>query len=57
VVASLRSLLSWLIVLIIGLAPMLVYFVSGVVRRAIRRKVRRPPAGLPPSRAGKDDDR
>jgi hypothetical protein len=44
--ASLRRLLSWLIVLIVGLVPTLVYFVAGVVGRAIRHKARRPPAGV-----------
>jgi hypothetical protein len=36
---------------------MLVYFVVGVVGRAIRRKARRPPAGSAPTRAKEDDDR
>jgi hypothetical protein len=56
-VASLQRALSWLIVLIVGLAPMLIYYVAGVVRRAIRRKTRRLPAGSAPGRAKDDCDR
>jgi hypothetical protein len=55
--ASLRRALSWLIVLIVGLAPMLVYFAAGVVGRTIRRKARRPPAGSAPTGAKEVDDR
>jgi hypothetical protein len=55
--SSLGRKLSWLIVLIAGLAPMLVYFVAGVVGRASRRKAGRPPARPAPTRAKEDDDR
>lgn len=55
--AILRRALAWLIVLIVGLAPMLVYFVAGVVGRAIRRKARRPAAGSAPTRAKEDNAR
>jgi hypothetical protein len=52
--ASLRRALSWLIVLIVGLAPMLIYFVAGVVGRAMGRNARRPPAEPASSRAKKN---
>jgi hypothetical protein len=55
--ASLRRALSWLIVLIVGLAPMLVYFAAGTVGRAIRRKGRGLRAGAEPTGAKKNDDR
>ena len=36
----LRWAISWLAIFAIGLAPMLVYFVAGVIGRAIRGKIR-----------------
>jgi hypothetical protein len=39
--------LSWLGVVTIGLAPMLVYWLSRVIGRALRRKALGPPAGSP----------
>jgi hypothetical protein len=35
-----RSALSWLIVVAVGLAPMLVCFPAGVIGRGVRRKLR-----------------
>ncbi len=35
---SLQWALSWLVVLAVGLAPMLVYWAAGVIGRAFRRK-------------------
>ncbi len=37
--------LSWLAVVTIGLAPMLVYWLVRVIGEALRRKARAPPAG------------
>ena len=37
--------LSWLVVAIIGLAPMLVYWLARVIGRALRRRAPGPPAG------------
>jgi hypothetical protein len=39
--------LSWLVVVTIGLAPMLVYWLARVIGRALRRKAPGPPAGSP----------
>ena len=39
--------LSWLAVFAIGLAPMLVYWLAGVIGRALRRKALGPPTGSP----------
>jgi hypothetical protein len=39
--------LSWLAVVTIGLAPMLVYWLARVIGQAVRRKARGPPAGSP----------
>jgi hypothetical protein len=39
--------LSWLAVVIIGLAPMLVYWLARVIGRALRRKARGPLADSP----------
>jgi hypothetical protein len=39
--------LSWLAVVTVGLAPMLVYWLSPVIGQAFRRKARGPPAGSP----------
>jgi hypothetical protein len=38
---------SWLVVVTIGLAPMLVYWSARVIGQAHRRKARGPPAGSP----------
>jgi hypothetical protein len=38
---------SWLVVVTIGLAPMLVYWLARVIGRALRRRARGPPAGSP----------
>jgi hypothetical protein len=56
VVESLKRAVSWLVVFAVGLAPMLVYWVAGVIGRAFRRKgggVRRDVAGRSRARAGK----
>jgi hypothetical protein len=45
---SLKWALSWLIVLAVGLAPMLVYWVARVIGRAIGHKARGPPTGVAP---------
>ena len=37
--------LSWLVVVAVGLAPMLVYWLARVVGQALRRKALGPPAG------------
>jgi hypothetical protein len=39
--------LSWLVVVTVGLAPMLVYWLVRVIGRALRRNVPGPPAGKP----------
>jgi hypothetical protein len=39
--------LSWLVVVIIGLAPMLVYWVGRLIRQALRRRARAPLADSP----------
>jgi len=39
--------LSWLVVVSIGLAPMLVYWLARVIGGALRRKARGPPADSP----------
>ena len=39
--------LSWLVVVTIGLAPILVYWSARVIGQAHRRKARGPPAGSP----------
>ena len=39
--------LSWLAVFAIGLAPMLVYWLAGVIGRALRRRAGGPPASSP----------
>ena len=39
--------LSWLVVVTIGLAPMLVYWLVRVIGRGLRRSGPRPPAGSP----------
>ncbi len=39
--------LSWLAVVTIGLAPILVYWLARVIGQALRRKARGPPAGNP----------
>jgi hypothetical protein len=35
---SLQWALSWLVVVAVGLAPMLVYWLAGLIGRAVRRK-------------------
>jgi hypothetical protein len=45
---SLQWALSWLVVGAIGLAPILVYGVAGLIGRAFRRKLGRPRAGNAP---------
>ena len=58
---SLKWALSWLAVFPIGLAPMLVYWLAGMIRQAIRRKALRRLAGSAPiqreegERAPKED--
>ena len=37
--------LSWLVVVTIGLPPMLVYWLAGVIGRGLRRRGPSPPAG------------
>jgi len=39
--------LSWLAVVTIGLAPILVYWLARVIGQALQRKARGPPAGSP----------
>ena len=39
--------LSWLAVVTIGLAPMLVYWLARVIGQALRRKALGPPVGSP----------
>jgi hypothetical protein len=39
--------LSWLVVVTIGLAPMLVYWLARMIGRALRRKAPVPSAGSP----------
>jgi len=41
-VGSLQWALSWLIVVAVGLAPLLVYWLGWLIGLAIRRKARRP---------------
>ena len=45
---SLQWALSWLIVVAVGLAPLLVYWLAWLIGLAIRRKARRPRASNPP---------
>jgi hypothetical protein len=47
-VGSLQWALSWLIVVAVGLAPLLVYWLAWLIGLAIRRKARRPRASNPP---------
>ena len=47
--------LSWLVVVTIGLAPMLVYWLAQVIGRALRRKAPRPPAGNLPTEIEKGE--
>jgi hypothetical protein len=50
---SLRLALSWLIVVVVGLAPMLVYWVAGLISGGFRgRPTRRRPADQEGKRAG-----
>jgi hypothetical protein len=50
-VASLFSeALSWLVVVTVGLAPILVYWLAQVTGRALRRKAPGQPVGKPPAR-------
>ena len=46
---GLRWALTWLVVLAVGLAPMLVYWAAGVIGRAFRRKRGGSPTGSAPS--------
>jgi hypothetical protein len=41
--------LSWLVVVAVGLAPMLVYWLVRVIEPALRRKAPGPSAGSPPA--------
>jgi hypothetical protein len=41
--------LSWLVVVTVGLAPMLVYWLARVIGRALHRKALGPAAGKPPA--------
>jgi hypothetical protein len=43
----LSGVLSWLVVVSIGLAPILVYWLARVIGQALRRKAMGPPAGSP----------
>jgi hypothetical protein len=45
---SLRWALSWLVVVAVGLSPLLVYWVAGLISRAFRHKSGRPPKGSAP---------
>ena len=47
-VESLKWALSWLAVLVVGLAPILVYWLAGMIGRAIRHKARRRAVGSGP---------
>jgi hypothetical protein len=47
-VGSLQRALSWLVVFAVGLAPMLVYWVAGLIRQAFRRKRGARPTGSEP---------
>ena len=47
-VESLKRAVSWLVVFAVGLAPILVYWVAGLIGRAFRRKGGGPPAGSAP---------
>ena len=42
--------LSWLAVVTVGLAPILVYWLARVIGQALRRKAPGPPVGKPPAR-------
>ena len=42
--------LSWLVVVTVGLAPILVYWLAQVIGRAFRRKAPGPPVGKPLTR-------
>jgi hypothetical protein len=48
--------LSWLVVVTIGLAPMLVYWLARVIGRGLRRKAPGPPAGSPLAEAGRGSE-
>jgi len=50
---SLQWALSWLVVLAVGLAPMLVYWAAGVIGRAFRRKRAGPRTGSAPIHTGR----
>jgi hypothetical protein len=45
---SLQWAVSWLVVFAVGLAPMLVYWVAGLIRQAFRRKREGPRTGSRP---------
>jgi len=47
-VRSFQWALGWLVVFTVGLAPILVYWVAGLIGRAFRRKGGGPPAGSAP---------
>ena len=49
--------LSWLAVVTIGLAPMLVYWLSRVIGPALRRKALGPPAGSPRAEPEEEEER
>jgi hypothetical protein len=44
--------LSWLVVVTVGLAPMLIYWLVRMIGRALRRKAPGPPAGNPSAEEG-----
>jgi len=48
VVKNLKRVVSWLVVFAVGLAPMLVYWVAGLIRQAFRRKRGAPGTGSRP---------
>jgi hypothetical protein len=48
VVESLKRAVSWLVVFAVGLAPMLVYWVTGLIGQAFRRKRGGPRSGSRP---------
>ncbi len=52
---SLQWALSWLVVLAVGLAPMLVYWAAGVIGRAFRRKRAGPRTGSAPIHTGGEE--
>jgi len=46
----LSGVVSWLVVVTVGLAPILIYWLARVIGQALRRKPLGPQAGKPPAR-------